>query len=229
MDEMPALVPGRVQALVFDLWNTLVYNEHRPNPIIALAEAFGLSRGKPGWTKVVEQGMMRERLSGIREGIESLSRLTGVSLPPGRIESLARLWKEACGLTRLFDDVPPALDRLSSRFRLGLLSNTQSFDLEFLDEWGLGRRFQARVLSCEEGILKPDPALFLQMAERLALAPMQILMVGDNLNDDVIASEAVGMQAVLVRREQVPLSFQEQHPDREPLSTLLDLTEALGL
>ena len=58
---------GRIRAIVFDLWNTLVYNEHRPNPIVAIGRAFGLADA-PGWTKAIERGMMLRPMAGIEEG-----------------------------------------------------------------------------------------------------------------------------------------------------------------
>ena len=225
MTGMHALATGRIRGVVFDLWNTLVYNDHLPNPIIALAESLGVSG--PGWVKVIERGMMLRPLPGIEEGIASLSRDLGVALPAGENAELARVWREACRRNRLFEDVSDSLKRLSVRYRLGLLSNTQSFELEFLDDGILGSLFHARLLSCHAGILKPDPALFLRMAGMLQLEPSEILMVGDNLRDDILGSEAVGMQAVLIRRHEALLSFQERHPDRTPIRSLLSLLETL--
>src|SRR5258706_8909051 len=152
MPDMQALETARVRGIVFDLWNTLAYNDHRPNPIVALAHAFGVL-GQPGWTKVIERGMMRQRLAGIHEGVASLSKVTGVTLSPEATDSLCRLWRGACARTRIFEDVPATLATLAPRFRLGLLSNTQSFDLEFLEDPGLGPLFHARALSCDEGFL----------------------------------------------------------------------------
>jgi len=224
---MHALATGPIRGIIFDLWNTLVYNEHHPNPIIAIAQAFGLL-GSPEWTKRIEQGMMLRSMAGIEEGIASLSGSLGMSLEAGEAEELSRLWRDACRQTRLFEDVPGALERLSRKYRLGLLSNTHSFDLGFLEEGVLGSAFHARLLSCDAGTLKPDPALFRRMAGLLQLNPADLLMVGDNLGDDVLGSEAVGMQAVLIRRHEAPLSFQERHPDRVPLPTLLPLVKLLG-
>jgi len=227
MTGMHPLAAGRIRGVVFDLWNTLAYNDHHPNPIIALAESFGVSG--PGWVKTIERGVMLRPLSGIEEGIASLSRELGVDLPAGETAELARIWREACRRTRLFEDVPGALERLSVRCRLGLLSNTQSFDLEFLDEGIVGSLLNSRLLSCHAGVLKPDPALFLRMAGMLRLDPPEILMVGDNLQDDILGSEAVGMQALLIRRHEAPLSFQERHPDRTPIRSLHSLLDLLGV
>jgi hypothetical protein len=37
------------------------------------------------------------------------------------------------------------------------------------------------------------------------------------------------MQAVLIRRHEAPLSFQERHADRTPLSSLQPLLDRLGV
>jgi FMN phosphatase YigB (HAD superfamily) len=222
---MPAVASWRIRGVVFDLWNTLAFNDHQPNPIIALGDAFGV-RGQPGWTKILERGMMRERLSGIEEGIAAVSRLTGKRLDAGLSEELARIWRDACARTRLFPEVPEILGRLSQRFRLGLLSNTQSFDLEFPGLSALP--FHARLFSYEVGALKPEETLFVRMAERLGLPPSDLLMVGDNFQDDILGAEGVGMQALLIRRRESRLSHQETRPDLEALTSLVPLPELLG-
>ncbi|MCB0934086.1 MAG: HAD-IIA family hydrolase [Mycobacterium sp.] len=46
---------------------------------------------------------------------------------------------------------------------------------------------------------KPAPAGFLASAARLGVEPNEMYMVGDDLNNDVLAAQAVGMTGVLVR------------------------------
>ena len=170
--------------------------------------------------------MMLRPLPGIEAGIEAVARATGRPLDPASAASLAALWRAACRKTRFFHDVRPVLDRLAARYRLGLLSNTQSFDLEFLDDEPLP--WKARLFSYEAGLLKPDPALFARMAELLQLPAGELLMVGDNLKDDVRGAEAAGMQSVLIRRRDAELSFVEAVPDRRPLANLLQVEEILA-
>ena len=218
---MHVLETGRVRGVVFDLWNTLAFDPHRPNPFVALVDAYGL-RDDPG---ILERAIMCQELSGIEEAIAVLARVTHRTLDPLQGEALARIWRNAGERVRLFPDVEEALSRLAGRFRLGLLSNTQSFGLEFLDS--LGPIFQARLFSYELGVLKPDPAMFSQIAERLRLAPRHLLMVGDHLRDDVLGAEAAGWQALLLRRSNAPLSFRERDLDRRPLESLLELIDLL--
>lgn len=46
---------------------------------------------------------------------------------------------------------------------------------------------------------KPAPAGFLAAAARLGVDPAEMVMVGDDLNNDVLAAQVVGMTGVLVR------------------------------
>lgn len=46
---------------------------------------------------------------------------------------------------------------------------------------------------------KPAPAGFLAAAARLGVDPEEMFMVGDDLNNDVLAAQVVGMKGVLVR------------------------------
>ncbi|MEO9224526.1 MAG: HAD family hydrolase [Acidimicrobiales bacterium] len=81
--------------------------------------------------------------------------------------------------------------------RVGVLSNTG---------WNVRRPFVARglggyvdewVLSCEVGLVKPDPAVFAIACERLGTAPERTLMVGDNALADGGAS-AVGLPVLIL-------------------------------
>lgn len=49
------------------------------------------------------------------------------------------------------------------------------------------------------GVGKPAPAGFLSAAARLGVEPEEMYMVGDDLNNDVLAAQVVGMTGVLVR------------------------------
>lgn len=174
----------------------------------ALATAFGIS-ARPDWRRIIEEAIMRRRISGLHEALDSLARATGSPAPRGEERrDLTLMWGSACNANRLYPDVLPALDRLSrpgaspvgAGLRLGLISNTQSFDLDILRRERLDVRFMAIVLSCDEGVLKPDGAMFERAAARLGVDPAEALMVGDSLEEDVRGAIAAGMRAVHLRR-----------------------------
>ncbi|MGE5696552.1 MAG: HAD-IIA family hydrolase [Candidatus Sericytochromatia bacterium] len=83
---------------------------------------------------------------------------------------------------------------------------------------------------------KPAPAGFLAAASRLGVDPEQMYMVGDDLNNDVLAAQVVGMTGVLVRTGK----FRQDTLDRwaadefamQPshvIDSVADLPELLGL
>lgn len=188
-----------IRGIYFDLWNTLAYTDHEPNPIVALASAFGL-RDRADWRPIVERAIMTRRLAGIGSAIDALSRACGGDpVPPWTRRDLILLWGEACNRNRLYPDAIPALDRLS-RYRLGILSNTQSFDLDFIRRESLAARVGTLCLSCDHGLLKPDPAFFRLACARMGLPAGQVLMIGDRREDDVLAAHEAGLASILLDR-----------------------------
>jgi putative hydrolase of the HAD superfamily len=57
--------------------------------------------------------------------------------------------------------------------------------------------FDVVVDSCEEGIRKPDPEIYLRTAERLFVEPNQCVFLDDSAVN-VDAAKAVGMRGVVV-------------------------------
>jgi putative hydrolase of the HAD superfamily len=57
-------------------------------------------------------------------------------------------------------------------------------------------------LSCEQGSTKPSGAIFSAALGALDVPPAQALMVGDDLEEDVVPALALGMSAVWLRRDE---------------------------
>jgi len=194
-----------IDGILFDLWNTLVFTDAPRNPINSLAEAFGLS-SEPGWRKQIERAMMTRRLSGIGEALDAIGEATRRTLQPSWTRrDLVLMWGEASNRSRLYPDALPALSALrrarrGAPLRLGILSNTQSFDLEILYRDGLAGLVDDVCLSSDCGLLKPDPRLYGHAASRLGLPPERILMIGDNPTDDVEGALSAGLSALLLDR-----------------------------
>ncbi len=56
------------------------------------------------------------------------------------------------------------------------------------------------VESVQVGLEKPDPAIYRLAAERLALPPRDIVMVGDNFERDVRPAKSIGMRTIWLTR-----------------------------
>lgn len=99
----------------------------------------------------------------------------------------------------LFDDTPPALERLSEAGWTHAILSNHVPELRAIVA-GLGLDEVVAFVSCsaETGYEKPHAQAYASVLD--ALRPAEAWMVGDNVVADVLGAEAVGIPAVLVRR-----------------------------
>lgn len=100
----------------------------------------------------------------------------------------------------LYPDVIPALDRLAPHFKLGLLSNGNSYP----ERCGLEGRFAFVVFSQDVRIRKPDRRIFEIAAQRAGCPLDKLLHVGDSLENDVAGANEAGAHSVWLNRESRP-------------------------
>ena len=87
------------------------------------------------------------------------------------------------------------VDRLLQRgYKLFLLSNAGYDFYDFAYKMPYLPRFCGVMISCEEKLRKPDPAIFLRLCEKYALKPEECLFV-DDLAPNVRGAEAAGLHA----------------------------------
>lgn len=122
----------------------------------------------------------------------------------------------------LYPDVIPALDQLAPHFKLGLLSNGNSYP----DRCGLEGRFAFVVFSQDVRVRKPDRRIF-EIAAREAGCPLdELLHVGDSYENDVLGAHGAGAKTVWLNREGME-SNAGIRADAE-ITTLTDLPGILG-
>lgn len=63
----------------------------------------------------------------------------------------------------------------------------------------LAQLVEEPLFSCTEGLIKPNPALYLRACERLGVDPAACVYVGDGGNGELSGAERVGMRAILIR------------------------------
>ncbi len=184
-----------IKAIVFDMWNTLAYNED-PNPIMELKDRFHITD-----IKLIENAIEKQDFSSVNEMLAKFCEFFSIPSDTALMEELEKRFVIGMRSAKLFDDVLPALKELRPKYKLGIISNTDSFSAQSIARTGLFKYFDAQCLSCDIGQIKPDPELFTLMAERLELRPDEILMIGDNISDDLMPASSLGFQTLLIRRE----------------------------
>ncbi|MEM9159116.1 MAG: HAD family hydrolase, partial [Verrucomicrobiota bacterium] len=97
----------------------------------------------------------------------------------------------------LFDDVVPTLDRLKGKYKLGLLSNGNSYP----EKCGLDGVFDFAVFAQDCGFEKPDSRIFEFALLKAGCASNEILHVGDSLRNDIEGARSASMASVWLNRD----------------------------
>ena len=100
----------------------------------------------------------------------------------------------------LYPDAVACLEALKSRYRLGIIANQTPGLIMRLKSYGIDRYFDLIVSSAEEGVAKPDPAIFRLALKRAGCRPKEAAMVGDRLDNDIAPANLVGMKSVWIRQ-----------------------------
>lgn len=125
----------------------------------------------------------------------------------------------------LYDDVVPALRRLSARFRVVALSNGNA-DVHRVP--GLGGLFHAALSAQALGWRKPQPEAFAAACAAAACAPHEVLHVGDDGPADVDGALAAGLQAAWVVRAGLPAPASPTGVPHHVVADLHALADRLG-
>ncbi len=85
-------------------------------------------------------------------------------------------------------------DLITLGFQLGVVSNGCGNVAKLCADFGFAPYLSVTIDSRRAGLFKPDPAIYIQAAQRLGRETETILMVGDSFARDVRPAKAVGMK-----------------------------------
>ena len=202
-----------IRAVVFDLWNTLVRSQ-QGDPFQHLQRLLGPSQ-EAGFKAFKRDAM-------VRTYADAMTLLTGwqsrLGLDEAQIQVMTEVFRQATEEAEVFPETMTALLETRKVARVALLSNTQSFDMAFLERLGLTTVVPNRFLSAELGCMKPDPEPFAAVQNRLGLFPGELAMVGDSWRDDVLGALEAGWTAIWVNRSGLP------RPEVDPEALLVEVS-----
>jgi 2-haloacid dehalogenase len=135
-------------------------------------------------------------------------KLNNVEASGDRVAALMQCWRQL----EPFPEVLPALERLSSRFRLVALSNGDPEFLDHLVKNQIGWRFDRVISTSIVGAFKPHPAVYRRAARELGLEVGECMMVSSN-SFDVVGARACGFRAAFVNRYKLPYEDSPYRPD----------------
>jgi putative hydrolase of the HAD superfamily len=203
-----------IRAVVFDLWNTIVHSQNG-DPFQHLQRLLGPEQNR--YFPELKRDAMGRPHADAQALLSAWNHRMGLSAD--QLRNMAAVFRTAAGDAQCFPEALQAVRDTRRLARVALLSNTQSFDLGFLERLGLTSLLPSRFLSAELGALKPEREAFLLVQRRLGLFAGEIAMVGDSWRDDITGALEAGWTAIWVNRNGVP------RPPHDPDAELVEIAD----
>ncbi len=218
--------PGEIQAVLFDLDDTLFDRQRTQSAVIEvivgefpdlfcgferrkIANAFCLSDQHAGELFDSGESQATVRLGRSEKFLELLK------LSSEYAQQVADLYLHHYPLVgRPVSGAKQLLETLVHQHPLALVSNgfaeMQRAKLAALD---FAHYFDCQVYSANAGFRKPHPKIFQQAARKLGLTPVECLFVGDSHERDVIGARAAGMKTCWYNPDGLRLTPGAHKPD----------------
>jgi 2-haloalkanoic acid dehalogenase type II len=214
-------MPKSIQAVLFDLGNTLLHFDGSWPQVFQEADQALLAHLKEAGLQLDDQAFLKEfrrRLEAYyqqreAEFIEYTTThiLRTLLAELGYDEISEQLLSQ--GMQKLYavsqqhwhaeEDTLPTLKALQRHgYRLGIISNAgDDADVQALvDNAGLRPYLDFVISSAASGIRKPNPRIFQQALSHWELPPEQAVMVGDTLGADILGARNAGIYSIWLTR-----------------------------
>lgn len=214
----PVFARKNIRAVFFDVQGTLIDRDRSWRK--AFAEAAGEFAAR--WDgeefdreKLADRFLqaLRKAGGGRRGGSKRLKRIramnaafaaTGIPVTPSFLSSLYERTRQLVPLHPVpASGAGDALARLGSRYRLGIISNSNRVAIKkMLEQAGLDRHFAEGAVFTPSSRTrgKPNPRLFRKALGSFGVRPGEAVMVGDSWRRDVLGAVRCGMHAVHLNR-----------------------------
>lgn len=181
-----------ITTVVFDLFSTLVHAEGK-RTYLKLFNELGLS----------SEEMREARRVCMTENFDSLGDLANRLMPGSKIdvqqynqEVLAEI-----DSAQIYPETKDVLVRLRREgYLIGMISNLASPFKDVFFNFGLDAKIDSYVFSCDVGMCKPDPEIYLRLLREMGVRPEHALMTGDKMHADVYGPLGIGMNAIHLDR-----------------------------
>ena len=130
----------------------------------------------------------------------------------------------------LYDDTVYVLERLSEKYKIGVIANQSLGTAERLEQKAILKYIDLVIASAEEGVSKPDRRIFDIALSRAHCKPENAVMIGDRVDNDIVPGKRIGMKTIWIKQgfgKYWSISNQEEQADYE-VDNLTDLLELLG-
>ena len=234
---MAAGAVRRIRAVVFDLFGTLVYEFPRTDWDGWLDEAAAALEADRDAFHAAWTATAIERQTGLAgdlpEHLRTIAARAGAWPSDGQV---AEALEARAAMYRRWFVPRPGAEEVLARLRaegypLALVSMCAPDTPGMWRSSPLAGSVDVEVFSCEVGLRKPDPAIYLRACEGLGVEPSDCLYVGDGSYRELSGAAAVGMRAVLILDADEAAEMlrpDAEDWDGEKVASLLEVPGLLG-
>lgn len=194
----------KLSAIIFDLDDTLyAERDYVFSGFAAVAEAYRDRLGDP--SKAQDQMKRLFDTDARLRVFNALLKERGIAEDAKFIANMIETYRTHAPQLSLYKDADEVLNRFKPLYKLGLITDGRSVtQWAKIDALQLRQRLDEIIVTSElgEGIKKPSPIPFEQMADRLGVSPEQCVYIADNAAKDFVAPNAGGWVSVQIFRDQ---------------------------
>ena len=196
--------PKKLRAIIFDIGRVLIridFSRGRQSmsfrPAISLEEFWALIQKDPRWVD------WQEGRIAPRDWHLHLKQRFGGS---ATFEQFVEAWNQVLDPEPILGK--ELLEKLSKKYRLALLSNTDPIHVQYMEpRYDFFPYFKTRIYSCAVGSSKPNPLIFREALRACRVAAGEALYV-DDIGDYVRAAQQLGISAIQFQSpQQLTLDF----------------------
>ena len=198
-----------IDAVIFDLFGTLIYLPRDTNPYLQLCRAIGSSK------------RIRESLVVDAPTLADFCEHLGVEHPSNLADIQRDLDSDIDSVVVYPDSLPTLRSIREQGLRVGLISNLASPYKLAVAQIDLESYFDVVLYSCDLGIAKPHPQIYQAALSQLGTTSTSTLMVGDSQRADVDGPMSCGIRGLLIDRD-------GKFPGDSILQSLTDVESHLG-
>lgn len=166
-----------IKAIIFDLWGTI------GSKGFAISKEFQKHFNIPNshsYLKEYEKSIQLVKWSSKEEMAKSFLKTFSLSSTKQNINFVIKIYNKGIKNSRVFDGMKEILMTLKKKYKLGLVSNTTIYEINFVDKYDIRKLFDAIVCSHDIGKLKPSKEIFEETAKILSVKLDECLFIDDS-------------------------------------------------
>jgi putative hydrolase of the HAD superfamily len=191
-----------IKGVIFDLFHTLTGLESEWSDLPVTSSVLGIDRR--AWDEALTLNSHWRVIGEFRDPFEILRRLAhqvDPSLPEDLIRKAVeiRVARFRHSLARIPAANVEAIRTLKrAGLKVGLVSNADAMEIASWPTCPCAGLFDVEIFSCDVGLAKPDPAIFLKCVDAMALQPGECIFVGDGGSNELAGAREAGLTTVFI-------------------------------